>query len=165
MTDQELLSLISNKTVAVTRSKTLDFKTLELFVCQSYGITPARLKENTYSKRRIFVKPRQTFQYLAYKYTFRSLEFVAYFYDKDHATVLHSCRVINQLIDTKDKEFYPLILAAESRTIKFIAAENPSGKQPEDVNIRLRDNADSLATNLMLKQKNDARFALYSIYN
>lgn len=70
-------------------------------VSEYYNVTDIRLKTR---KREILI-PRQFAQYYAKNNTRHSLAVIgSYIGGKDHATVMHSCKVINNLIET-DKEY------------------------------------------------------------
>jgi len=67
------------------------------------------------TRKREIVEPRQIAHYLARKYTMLSCEDIG---EKiggvDHATVLHSCKTVNNLIDT-DKHFRNKINKIETK--------------------------------------------------
>jgi len=75
-------------------------------ICSYFGLT----KEQLFSKNRVsdIVRPRQWFFYLAVEITGhksnlhikKSLDEIAEFGNKNHATVIHSHRVISGFIDT-----------------------------------------------------------------
>lgn len=72
-------------------------------VCAKSGLTSEYLNMKT--RDRNIIVPRQIAHYLGAKRSKHSLsEIGAYFGGKDHATVLHSKRTIQNLLDT-DKEF------------------------------------------------------------
>jgi hypothetical protein len=67
----------------------------------------------TKTRKREVVQARQTMMYLACKYTAYSLTRIGYkFGKKDHCTVLHAKKTINNLIDT-NKDFREQIKAIE----------------------------------------------------
>jgi chromosomal replication initiation ATPase DnaA len=53
---------------------------------------------------------RQCFQYCSLKFTKASLALIGSKHLRDHSTVLHSFKAIQNLIDCQDKDYYPLIL-------------------------------------------------------
>ena len=75
-------------------------------------------KINLYEKRRFrdsHVFPRQLCMYLRKKHTRESLAAIGKRYgDKDHATVLHACKTIQNLMDT-DKEIKRVVVAIEKK--------------------------------------------------
>lgn len=54
-----------------------------------------------------------------------SLESIGLVFGKDHATVSHSINIVNNLIQTKDKKYYPLILEAidNFKALKMVEEE------------------------------------------
>lgn len=99
---------------------TLRLQTIEFVVCEVFGFTPKEMFDESKTRSRELVKARQTFHYLAKKYTHKSLAMIGVYYNKDHSTVLHSCRSITDIIDTKDRDFHPLVLEAENRLREYI---------------------------------------------
>ena len=79
-------------------------------VCQVSGVA----KEDILSviRNREFVAARQLFFYYARKNTSHSLKKIGIFLGKDHATVLHSIKAVNDLLDIKDPVMCSLIKAA-----------------------------------------------------
>ncbi|MDL2239047.1 chromosomal replication initiator protein DnaA [Bacteroidales bacterium OttesenSCG-928-K03] len=72
-------------------------------VCSYFGITIEMCKSST--RRREIVQARQLIMFLAKKYTKNSLTSIGQQCgNKDHATVLHACKTITNLLDT-DKQF------------------------------------------------------------
>lgn len=60
---------------------------------------------NSRSRKRDIVQARQIAMYFAKKYTPFSLTMIGqHIGNKDHATVLHSCKIVNDLLET-DKKF------------------------------------------------------------
>lgn len=102
------------------KSSSLKLQTIESIVCRVFGFTPQEMNKEIKHRKRELVKARQIFHYLAKKYTPMSLYQIGAYYHKDHATVLHSCRVVTNIVETKDKDFYPLLLEAENRLQEFI---------------------------------------------
>jgi chromosomal replication initiator protein len=99
----------------ITRSLNITFQTIENAVCKAFHLQPEQLRLPT--RKREIAKARQTVFHLGKKYTRKSFADIGSWYMKDHATALHACRTINNLIETNDKEFKPLIRAAESNMI------------------------------------------------
>lgn len=82
-------------------------------VCREYNITPEKICSKTH--KREVVLPRQICFYLAKKYTKKSLSSIGQAIgNKDHATVLHACKTVNDIIDT-DKEFRNIIIDLDRR--------------------------------------------------
>lgn len=72
-------------------------------VCSEYFLTPERLKEKT--RKREIVEARQVAMNLVYQ-RFKDSKLISladigkYIGDKDHATVLHAAKTVNNLFDT-----------------------------------------------------------------
>lgn len=76
--------------------------------CNVFGISTNELKLKTRKQR--IVKARQLCMWYLFHKTTMSLEFIGNKYGgKNHATVIHAVRVVDDLIQTKDAEYYPLI--------------------------------------------------------
>lgn len=75
---------------------------IEKIVCEYFGVTKYQIMQK--SRDVEFCRPRQIIMYFYRKYTKYSLEKISMMFNKDHATVVHSCKTINNLIDT-EKEF------------------------------------------------------------
>lgn len=99
----------------IQKSKSLKIQVIELIVCHAFDTTPAELSATQKIRKREYVKARQTVQYLAYKYTTKSLNIIALYYNKDHATIINSRKVIKNIIETKDKLFFPKVITAEMK--------------------------------------------------
>jgi len=84
----------------ISREITVDM--IQKIVCDYFKLTPEQLKAKT--RRREIVQPRQIIMYFAKKYTKASLQTIgAMCGGKDHSTVLHACRNIEDLKQT-DKQ-------------------------------------------------------------
>lgn len=82
-------------------------------VCEYFGIALDQLKSRT--RKREIVQSRQVAMYFAKIYTKNSLASIgAQIGGKDHATVLHACKTVNNLMET-DKRFKRYILDLEKR--------------------------------------------------
>lgn len=80
-----------------------DLKTIFVTVSNYFNIDPAVAVKKT--RKREIVQVRQVSMYFAKKYTKCSLATIGNEYGgKDHATVLHAVKTVNNLIDT-DKRF------------------------------------------------------------
>ena len=91
-----------DKYVKVTsREITIDY--IQKVVCSHFGLSIETI--NSPTRHREIVQARQLIMYFAKKYTKYSLATIGmHCGNKDHATVLHACKTINNLIDT-DKQF------------------------------------------------------------
>lgn len=84
----------------INREITVDM--IQKIVCEYFNLKPEELKAKT--RRREIVQPRQIIMYFAKKYTKASLQAIgAMCGGKDHSTVLHACRNIEDLKQT-DKQ-------------------------------------------------------------
>jgi len=84
----------------INREITVDM--IQKIVCEYFNLKPEELKAKT--RRREIVQPRQIIMYFAKKYTKSSLQAIgALCGGKDHSTVLHACRNIEDLKQT-DKQ-------------------------------------------------------------
>ncbi|MBR5434364.1 MAG: chromosomal replication initiator protein DnaA [Bacteroidales bacterium] len=82
-------------------------------VCDYFNIAPDQLKSKT--RKREIVQSRQVAMYFAKIYTKNSLASIgSQIGGKDHATVLHACKTVNNLMET-DKRFKRYILELEKR--------------------------------------------------
>ena len=76
---------------------------IQKIVCDYFNIHIEQLKSKT--RKREIVQARQIAMFLSKNYTKLSLASIgAQIGGKDHATVLHACKTVNNLIDT-DKKF------------------------------------------------------------
>jgi len=98
----ELARQIIDKFVkSTTREISIDF--IQKLVCDFFNI-PAEII-NSKTRKREIVQARQLAMYFAKKHTKASLATIGlHCGNKDHATVLHACRTVNNLIET-DKQF------------------------------------------------------------
>lgn len=78
-----------------------------------YKITIKEMLSKTRVQR--YSKPRQIAMYFACKYTKATLAVIAKeLGEKDHATALHARRVVGNMIETKDYEYYDQIVTIEN---------------------------------------------------
>ena len=97
----ELAKEMVNKYVKST-AKEISIEYIQKVVCEHCNITVDAI--NTKTRKRDIVQARQLCMYFAKKYTKLPLsEIGKHCGDKDHATVLHSCRQISNLYDTDKK--------------------------------------------------------------
>jgi chromosomal replication initiator protein len=83
--------------------KDLSIEDIQEQVCEYFNIPPDQLKSKT--RKREIVQSRQIAMYFAKNLTKSSLATIgAKIGGKDHATVLHACKTVNNLIET-DKRF------------------------------------------------------------
>ncbi len=75
-------------------------------VCVAFSITPGQMMEKT--RRHKIVIPRNTAMYLLRIKGFGASE-IGRIFNKDHSTVIYASKSIQNLIDTKDFEYYPTI--------------------------------------------------------
>jgi chromosomal replication initiator protein len=98
----ELARQIIDKFVKST-SKEISIDYIQKLVCDFFNI-PAEVI-NSKTRKREIVQARQLAMYFAKKHTKASLATIGlHCGNKDHATVLHACRTVNNLIET-DKQF------------------------------------------------------------
>lgn len=74
-----------------------------------FGVHVVEIKGK--KRNREIVMARQLSQYIVKEHaSFLTLSYVGMrVAGKDHATVLHSIKVINNIIETKDKEYFPIV--------------------------------------------------------
>jgi chromosomal replication initiator protein len=93
---------------------TLEF--IKETVCNYFNLPISSL--STKSRKREIVLARQLAMYFAKKLTYSSSSVIgACIGDKDHATVLYACNIINNLIDT-DKDFKNRVIEVEAKWMK-----------------------------------------------
>lgn len=81
----------------------LTSKRIKLLVAEYFGIESYKIDYK--SRKRKIVKPRQLAHYFSKELTKESLETIGLAIgNQDHATVLYSCKTVNNLSDT-DKQF------------------------------------------------------------
>jgi hypothetical protein len=88
------------------------FQTIEQIICFGEGFLPKEVKTKT--RKREIVFARQAIMYFMKKYTKDSLATIGGHFGKDHATVLHACKTISNLMDS-DKRINYKILAYDSK--------------------------------------------------
>ncbi|MBE0663304.1 MAG: chromosomal replication initiator protein DnaA [Bacteroidales bacterium] len=98
----ELARQIIDKFVKST-SKEISIDYIQKLVCDFFNIPSEVINSKT--RKREIVQARQLAMYFAKKHTKASLATIGlHCGNKDHATVLHACRTVNNLIET-DKQF------------------------------------------------------------
>lgn len=96
--DLELAEEVVGKAEVVVE-KTIDLSEIQEAVCDYYNL---ELKDiQTKSRKREVAQARQVAMYLARKYTKKSLAVIgSEIGNRDHATVLHACKTVENLIET-----------------------------------------------------------------
>ena len=97
-----------------TREISIDF--IQKIICDYFNIPVDQINSKT--RKRDIVQARQLAMFFSKKHTKSSLATIGlHCGNKDHATVLHACRTVNNLIET-DKQFRTYVEEIEKR-IKF----------------------------------------------
>lgn len=108
----ELAQSITNKLVD-NSTKELSVQEIQKTVCAYFGITPESLLSRT--RKREICQARQIAMFLSRNHTKNSLSSIgALIGGKDHATVLHSCNTVYNLMDT-DRVFRQYVTDIEKR--------------------------------------------------
>ncbi len=85
-----------------TNAKEISIEYIQKTICDYFKISTDTINAKT--RKREIVQARQLSMYFAKKYTKQPLSIIgAYCGNKDHATVLHACRTINNLYETDKK--------------------------------------------------------------
>ena len=101
--DMELAKRIVSKAVKFAEPKPVNINDIVQKVCDHFKIDNAML--NTKTRKREIVQARQVAMYLAKKYTNTSSSKIGMIIGKkDHATVLHACKIIKEQLEV-DKAF------------------------------------------------------------
>lgn len=83
-------------------AKEISIEYIQKIICDYFGISIESINAKT--RKREIVQARQLSMYFAKKYTMLPLSTIGnYCGNKDHATVLHACRTINNLYETDKK--------------------------------------------------------------
>lgn len=90
-------------------------------VCDLYNIYPKKIFQDT--RKRELTKCRQISMYIARKLTDLSLSEIGAYFNKDHATVVHSVKAVQKEIDT-NRVFKSELSLLLSRTKKAIYDKN-----------------------------------------
>ena len=100
--DMDLAERIVRKTVRIIESKPLTIEEIVDKVCEHYKLDVSVL--NSKSRKRELVQVRQIAMFLVKKHTEISTSKIGHFIgNRDHATVLHACKIVKDLIET-DKD-------------------------------------------------------------
>jgi hypothetical protein len=111
----ELLSHIADNALTITpakamiQQKILPPHIISRVVAEAFNLTDeTEINKNT--RKREIVKARQAYMYFLTKYTTKTL------YDigletarRNHATVLHACKTVQNMIDCRDKFYMPIL--------------------------------------------------------
>jgi chromosomal replication initiator protein len=101
--DLDMAQRVVRKTVRCIESKPLTIDDIIAKVCAHYEIEEAAI--HTKTRKREVVQVRQLAMYLAKKYTDASSSKIGqYIGKKDHATVLHACKMVKEQVEV-DKAF------------------------------------------------------------
>ena len=110
----------------------LNLTDIETVVCSYFNVTKEYIQRK--KRDREIVQARQIAHYIAKEYTKSSLKIIGqYFGKKNHATVLHSCKVITDLIYT-DKEIRTFI-SEISAILDKKSDEQPENKPEKTINL------------------------------
>lgn len=108
----ELAKQMIDKFVKSTE-RVISIDLIQKIVCDYFDIPLDSIMENT--RKRPIVQARQIVMYYSKKYTKASLQSIGFQCgNKDHATVLHACKTVKNLIDT-DKTFKSYIEDIDKR--------------------------------------------------
>lgn len=81
---------------------------IEQVVCNLFGVTPQELKSK--SRKNNLVIARQTVWYYSRQYlSFIPFRILSEQYERDHSTAHYGCKQISMLIETKNRQWLPLI--------------------------------------------------------
>ena len=96
--DMDLAQLIIKKAVRIIENKPLDIDTIITKVCEHYKLDESVLHSK--SRKREVVQIRQMAMFLAKKHTDISASKIGHLIgNRDHATVLHACKIMKDLIE------------------------------------------------------------------
>lgn len=110
--DMELARQVVGQSIE-TEEKNISIGDIQQAVCEYYNLEIEDIQ--TQSRKREVVQARQVAMYLARKYTKNSLASIgAQIGNRNHATVLHACKTVEDLIDI-DKNIKKSIDAIETR--------------------------------------------------
>ncbi len=99
----ELANRVMNQLVVNNPKKEITIETIQNKVCGYYNISAADIQ--TKSRKRDVVQARQVAMYFSKNFTPSSLSTIGLKNgNRDHATVLHACKTVNNFLDT-DRDF------------------------------------------------------------
>ena len=100
--DMDLAERIIRKAVRIIENKPITIEEIIAKVCEHYKMDESVL--HTKSRKREIVQVRQVAMFLAKKHTDISTSKIGHLIgNRDHATVLHACKIVNDLVEV-DKE-------------------------------------------------------------
>lgn len=103
--------IIKNFVKSISREVSIEF--IQKAVCEFFEVPLEKLKEKT--RKRNIVQARQLSMYLAKNYTKNSLKVIGkHFGGRDHSTVIHSCQMVQNLMDT-DNDFRESVKELEKK--------------------------------------------------
>ena len=103
--------IIKNFVKSISREVSIDF--IQKTVCEHFEVPMDKLKEKT--RKRNIVQARQLSMFLAKNFTKNSLKIIGkHFGGRDHSTVIHSCQMVQNLMDT-DPEFRDSVKELEKK--------------------------------------------------
>lgn len=103
--------IIKNFVKSISREVSIEF--IQKAVCEFFEVPLEKLKEKT--RKRNIVQARQLSMYLAKNYTKNSLKVIGkHFGSRDHSTVIHSCQMVQNLMDT-DNDFRESVKELEKK--------------------------------------------------
>jgi chromosomal replication initiator protein len=103
--------IIKNFVKSISREVSIEF--IQKAVCEYFEVPIEKLKEKT--RKRNIVQARQLSMYLAKNYTKNSLKVIGkHFGGRDHSTVIHSCQMVQNLMDT-DTDFRDSVKELEKK--------------------------------------------------
>ncbi len=110
--DMDLAQSVTDKIVKVTPSE-ISIDTIQDVVCEYFNITREALVSKT--RKREIVQARQIAMYMCRNFTKISLAAIGQqIGGKDHATVVHSCNIVSDLIET-NKSFKQYVIDIENK--------------------------------------------------
>lgn len=94
-------------------------------VASAFDITIIEIKSQ--STKLSIVKARQITAYVLFFYTSLTLKQIGYRINRNHATIIHSLKVVSDMITTKDKDYHELIQKIENIcNLNFIRNDRPA---------------------------------------
>lgn len=99
LTKQEITFQLAQEVIGdmVGQPFELDISAIKELLCRFYRLTPDELISK--SRKRSVLWPRQIGMYLARRYTYESLEMIGKAFGRDHATVIHAIKHVEQIIE------------------------------------------------------------------
>ena len=76
------------------------YEQIRHIICEGEGILPEIFADNMKNRKRELVFARQAILFFMREFTKESLTLIGSYMGKDHATVIHACRTIKNLVDT-----------------------------------------------------------------